>query len=78
MYLGDVAFCYSKIKQEAADQNISFKDHFIHLFVHSILHLLGFDHDNEEDADVMESLEVDILKDLFIASPYDRNQNIGR
>ena len=70
MYLGDVAFAYQIIKQEAFSQNKTFEHHFIHLLIHSILHLLGFDHIKDEDADVMECLEIDILQILAIPSPY--------
>ncbi len=71
MYLGDMAFSYQTLKQEAIEQGKSFEHHFIHLFVHSMLHLLGFDHQNEFDAKAMEELEIIILKDFAIASPYE-------
>lgn len=70
MYLGDIAFGYEIIHSEAISQNKSFGNHFMHLLVHSILHLLGFDHQDDEEADIMENLEVEILKDFAIASPY--------
>ncbi len=70
MYLGDIAFGYEIIQSEAISQNKAFGDHFIHLLVHSILHLLGFDHQDNEEADIMENLEVEILKSFAIASPY--------
>jgi probable rRNA maturation factor len=70
MYLGDIAFGYQKIRNEAKDQNKTFEHHFIHLLVHSILHLLGFDHQAMEDAIVMENLEIEILKDFNIINPY--------
>lgn len=70
MYLGDIAFCYQVIQNEAINKNISFEEHFIHLFVHGILHLIGFDHQDDNDASAMEKLEIDVLKDFAIASPY--------
>ena len=70
MYLGDIAFGYEKIKQEAEEKSIKFVDHFKHLFIHAILHLIGYDHNDDEEAEIMESLEVEILKDYNIASPY--------
>jgi probable rRNA maturation factor len=70
MYLGDIAFGYQIIQQEAMDSDKTFEQHFTHLFIHSILHLLGFDHKNEEDASAMESFEIDILRSLSISSPY--------
>ena len=70
MYLGDIAFGYQIIRMEAANQGKSFENHFIHLLVHSALHLVGFDHQDNESANVMENLEIDILKEFAIPSPY--------
>lgn len=70
MYLGDIAFGYEIIKHEAMSQGKAFEDHFTHLLVHSILHLIGFDHQSGEEADIMENLEINILKDFAIAYPY--------
>lgn len=68
--LGDIAFGYETIKTEAKEQKKDFNHHFTHLLVHGVLHLLGFDHENDEDAEVMEKLEIDILKHFLIESPY--------
>ncbi|MCC8417859.1 MAG: rRNA maturation RNase YbeY [Rickettsia endosymbiont of Bryobia graminum] len=70
MYLGDIAFGYETMYEEVISQNKNFENHFIHLLVHSILHLLGFDHQDDEEAEVMEKLEIEILNDFAIASPY--------
>lgn len=70
MYLGDIAFGYETIMSEAVAAAKSFQDHFIHLLVHSILHLIGFDHQNAEDANIMEGLEVKILKTFDITNIY--------
>ncbi|XVN42158.1 MAG: rRNA maturation RNase YbeY [Candidatus Rickettsia vulgarisii] len=70
MYLGDIAFGYETMCEEAISQNKTFENHFMHLLVHSILHLLGFDHQNDEEAEVMEKLEIEILNDFAIPSPY--------
>ena len=70
MYLGDIAFGYDIIVNEARDSGKNFLDHFTHLLVHAILHLIGYDHDSDEAAEVMEALEVDILKQFSIDSPY--------
>jgi len=70
IYLGDIAISYQKIEAEAFEQNKSFKNHYTHLIVHGILHLLGFDHENDEDAEAMESLEIKILHKLSITNPY--------
>ncbi len=69
--LGDLSFGYDVITKEAIEQDKSFDHHFIHLLVHGTLHLLGFDHEtNEEDASIMEKTEIDILKYFDIESPY--------
>jgi len=70
-YLGDISLSYSQIDREAQDSRITFKNHYAHLIAHGILHLLGYDHDNETQANNMESLEVKILSKLYIENPYD-------
>jgi probable rRNA maturation factor len=69
-FLGDIAFGYEIIHAEALNCGISVQDHFMHLLVHAILHLIGFDHQDEEEAEVMEELEISILKDFGVNSPY--------
>ena len=68
--LGDIVICAAVIKDEAADQGKSLLDHWAHMMVHGTLHLLGFDHLQEDDAAAMESLEIQILGDHGIANPY--------
>ncbi len=68
--LGDIIIAYETIKQEAAEQNKSFKDHLAHMLVHGCLHLLHYDHINEEEAQEMEELEIDILENMGITNPY--------
>lgn len=70
VFLGDIALSYQTIQQEALEQQKSFHHHFIHLVVHGVLHLLGFDHENDQDAHIMESLEIKILSALSIPNPY--------
>lgn len=70
MYLGDVAFGYEIIFQEASDKDWEFTDYFTHLLVHAVLHLIGYDHEDIAEAKVMEELEIDILHKLGIPSPY--------
>ena len=66
LFLGTIALGHQIIAQEAKLQNITFADHLKHLVVHGTLHLLGFDHEQEHDAAVMESLEQKILSNLSI------------
>jgi probable rRNA maturation factor len=68
--LGDLVFAYQTVAGEAADAGISFDHHLAHLVVHGFLHLLAYDHQNEGQAAVMESLETAILARLGIADPY--------
>lgn len=68
--LGDLALAYETIAAEAIAQNKNFKDHTTHLIVHGTLHLLGYDHETDSDAAVMEAHEIALLKKLQIADPY--------
>ncbi|WP_156962081.1 rRNA maturation RNase YbeY [Candidatus Paracaedibacter symbiosus] len=68
--LGDIALAYETIEREAETQKKLFRDHFIHLLIHGMLHLLGFDHITDEEAEEMEALEIEILDVLGIANPY--------
>ncbi len=68
--LGDIILARETVLKEAEEQLKSNKEHFIHLIVHGTLHLLGYDHENEEDAEHMESMEIWILQRLGIKNPY--------
>lgn len=68
--LGDITLARETVEKEAEEMGIAFEAHFIHLVVHGFLHLLGYDHIEEEDAEEMEGLETDILATLGIADPY--------
>jgi probable rRNA maturation factor len=68
--LGDLALCASVVKQEATAQHKAPLDHWAHLVVHGVLHLLGYDHEHNNDASKMEALEVRILAGLGIKDPY--------
>ena len=69
-YRGDIAIAYGVTRREANESGKPFADHASHLVVHGVLHLAGYDHETERDANVMEPLEVKILKRLGIADPY--------
>ena len=69
-YLGDVALAYGVAREEARASGKRFSDHAVHLAVHGVLHLLGYDHETERQAKVMEPLETALLAHLGIADPY--------
>jgi probable rRNA maturation factor len=68
--LGDVAIALGTVKREAKAQGKSVGDHLTHLMVHAVLHLLGYDHESDPDAEEMEALERKALATLGIADPY--------
>ena len=68
--LGDIVLGFETIEKEASQQNKLLNNHFIHLLLHGFLHLLGYNHDNEIDANEMESKEVYVLKSFGINNPY--------
>lgn len=68
--LGDIVICANLVGSEAAEQGKSLESHWAHLTIHGILHLLGYDHQNEKAAAKMESLESYILKSLGYPDPY--------
>ena len=70
IYLGDIAFSYQNLLEETIYYNESFKNHFTHLLVHAILHLLCYDHEDDKDKVIMEGLENKILNLFSISSPY--------
>lgn len=68
--LGDLAICAPVVAREAREQGKSPQAHWAHMVVHGVLHLLGYDHENDRDADVMEAHEVKILAQFGISNPY--------
>ncbi len=68
--LGDVVICIEVVTEEAQAQGKTFGDHLLHMAIHGTLHLLGFDHIEESDAEKMETLEVKILEKMQINNPY--------
>ena len=69
-FLGDVVLAYETARKEAREQQLTLADHVSHLVVHGVLHLLGFDHGDEAEAERMEKLEREALASLGIADPY--------
>ncbi|MDK4528559.1 rRNA maturation RNase YbeY [Kingella kingae] len=67
---GDLIICPQVVAKEAAEQGKSLHDHFAHLVIHGTLHLIGFDHIQDDEAEQMEQLETELLAQLRIANPY--------
>lgn len=68
--LGDLAICAPVVAREAREQGKTARAHWAHMVVHGVLHLLGFDHQNDRDAEVMEAREVKILAQFGYDNPY--------
>lgn len=68
--LGDIAIAWETCDREAAEQGKPLRDHVTHLLVHGMLHLLGYDHVRDRDAELMETTEARILAQMGIANPY--------
>lgn len=69
-HLGDIVLAYETVVREAAEEGKSLHDHATHLIVHGTLHLLGYDHELEVEAEIMEGLEIEALARLGVANPY--------
>ena len=68
--LGDIVLAHGVCAAEASDKGVTLAEHATHLIVHGVLHLLGYDHQGEAEADRMEAIERDVLAGLGIADPY--------
>ena len=68
--IGDIAIAGETVMREAAEAGIAAGDHLLHLFTHGVLHLLGYDHIDDQMADEMEALEITLLGQMKIANPY--------
>jgi probable rRNA maturation factor len=68
--LGDIVLSFETVLKEAEAQNKRFLDHVLHLLVHGTLHLIGYDHETDDEAEEMESLEAQILQSMGIPNPY--------
>jgi probable rRNA maturation factor len=69
--LGDIVVCAAVVAREAAEQEKPLQAHWAHMVIHGTLHLLGYDHIEEADAEEMEGLEIALLADLGYANPYE-------
>lgn len=69
-HIGDVILAIETLRREADADGKPVGDHFAHLVIHGILHLMGYDHESDDDAECMECLETAILADLGIDDPY--------
>lgn len=69
--LGDIIIALETMQREASAKKISLHNHFCHLLTHGILHLLGFDHQDDDEAEYMEDFEINILRKMNINNPYE-------
>ena len=76
--LGDLVICAPVVEQEAWDQGKSVEAHWAHMVVHGVLHLLGYDHLNDSEAEEMEGLEVEILAKIGFPDPYTDPSEVDR
>jgi probable rRNA maturation factor len=74
MYLGDIIVARETLAREAEELGRPFTSHFAHLTTHGLLHLLGFDHETDGDAECMERLETEILAEIGIPDPYETRE----
>jgi probable rRNA maturation factor len=68
--LGDLVICRQVVEREANEQNVPLDAHWAHMVVHGCLHLLGYDHILDDEAEEMEALEADIMQSMGYADPY--------
>ena len=68
--IGDIAISVEYVKAEAKKEGKTFDDHIIHMLAHGVYHILGYDHENNENAVIMENKEIQILKKINISNPY--------
>ena len=71
--LGDIVICADVVQQEAKEQNKQLQAHWAHMIVHGVLHLSGYDHQHEEEAEKMEQIETEILAKLGFPDPYNES-----
>ena len=69
-FLGDIVICADVIEKEAQDQHKALDAHWAHMVIHGIFHLLGYDHEISQEAEIMEGLEIEVMEQLGFANPY--------
>lgn len=74
--LGDIVICAEVVNKEAGEQNKDQNAHWAHMIVHGVYHLLGYDHENDTDAEDMEAREIATLDTLGFANPYQTREDI--
>ncbi len=72
--LGDLVVCAPVVEQESQEQGKLLEHHWAHMIIHGLLHLLGYDHINDDEADEMESLEIKFLTAINISNPYEEER----
>lgn len=75
--LGDIVICAEVVNREANEQHKSRESHWAHMVVHGIFHLLGYDHEKDEEARVMENMEIDVMHKLGFSNPYEDGEYIS-
>ena len=75
--LGDIVICAPVLRREVVQQGKSVKAHWAHIIIHGILHLMGYDHSNDKDAEYMEAKETALLQDLGFPDPYLQDGRAG-
>ena len=70
LFIGDIVLSYETIEKESIQRKINFRDHFLHLCLHGILHLLGYDHKKQKEEIEMENIEIKLLSLINIQNPY--------
>ncbi len=73
--LGDIVICAPVVEQEARDQGKDSEAHWAHLIIHGMLHLQGYNHESDEEAMIMETKEIQILKNMGFSNPYEAESN---
>jgi probable rRNA maturation factor len=76
LLLGDIVIAHETVAREALEQGKEFEDHTAHMIVHGFLHLIGYDHETPEEADVMEALERRISAALGLSDPYEQELGV--